>query len=215
MSNSPRFAKPVTHTGEVSPFVQRLSRLILRLWGWRIDRWQIPDDLKKIVIVGEHHTSNVDGFLLVLIVPAMGRRLSWLVKSELNLPIIGAMIRATGGVFVDRHQSKGTVSQVAERFQSEERLFLVLAPSSTRSKTDRWRKGFYYMALEADVPIGMGYLDYANKCAGVASLIKPSGDLASDAVHFREFYSQITALHPEKASDVAFDIPDDQTRKAS
>ncbi len=203
MTNSkPITPLPVRTTGEVPRRVQRLCRGVLRLFGWRLDRWAVPDDVKKILVIGEHHTSNLDSILMIIMVAAMGRRLNWLVKHELNQPIIGSLIRATGGIFVNRHHPSGTVGHVIEIFNARDEMFLVLAPSATRSKTDRWRTGFYYMANGADVPVGLGYLDYVQKCAGIGEVIRLSGDIALDEAHFQAFYQHITARYPQKASDV-------------
>ncbi|MEM6284502.1 MAG: 1-acyl-sn-glycerol-3-phosphate acyltransferase [Chloroflexota bacterium] len=199
--------RPVDPHGEVSPLTQRLARFALRVWGWQIEKWEVPDGMKKIVVAGEHHTSNVDGFLMVLIVASMGRKLSWLVKEELNQPVIGGMIRASGGIFVDRHAPKGTVGEAIDRINESEHIFLVMAPSSTRKKTDKWRTGFYYMALGAEVPIGLGYVDYARKKGGVGKVFMPSGDIKADEPIFQEFFADVTALHPEQASDVRLDPP--------
>jgi 1-acyl-sn-glycerol-3-phosphate acyltransferase len=199
---------PIETDAEVSPWLQRLCRALLRLIGWRVETWDVPLALSKVIVIGEHHTSNMDSFLMILIVAAMGRRLSWLVKSELDLPVIGAMIRATGGIFVDRHAPNGTVGQVVERIQNSERIFLVLAPSGTRSRSDRWRSGFYYMALQADVPIALGYLDYARKAGGVGNVIAPSGDIKADEPIFQQFFAGVTPRYPEKASTVRLEPPD-------
>ena len=202
MPTPPLAPLPIRDTGEVSRPVQRLCRGLTRLIGWRVRSWEIPDDVTKVIVIGEHHTANLDSYLMVIFVAAMGRRLSWLVKKELDLPVVGWLVRQTGGIFVDRHHPNGTVGHVIEIFERSDQLFLALAPSSTRSKTDRWRTGFYHMALGAGVPVALGFLDYGNNEAGIGKTIMLSGDMKADAEIFREFYAEITARHPEKASDV-------------
>jgi 1-acyl-sn-glycerol-3-phosphate acyltransferase len=191
---------------EVHPLVRWLARLVLRLWGWRVEQWVIPADVKKVVVIGEHHTANTDGFLMVLACAAMGRKLSWLVKSELDKPIIGAMIRASGGIFIDRSAPRGTVGQIIDHIDRSDRMFLVLAPSGTRSKTDGWRSGFYYMALGAEVPIALGYLDYKRKAGGIGKVMLPSGDVPADEALFQAFYQGITPRHPERASTIRLKV---------
>lgn len=198
---------PINPQAEVSVISQRLARLILRVLGWRIAEWEVPYTMDRVVVIGEHHTSNMDGFLMVFMTAAMGRKLSWLVKTELDQPIIGGWIRSSGGIFVNRHASKGTVGQVVDFINSKERVFLVLAPSGTRKRTDKWRSGFYYMALGAEVPIALGYLDYAKKEGGVGKVIVPSGDIKADEPIFQDFFADITAKRPHMASDVRLDPP--------
>lgn len=192
---------------EVHPLNQRLARLVLRLWGWRIEHWVLPPDVKKVVAIGEHHTANSDGFLMVLMTAAMGRKLSWLVKDELNKPVIGAMIRASGGIFVDRSAPRGTVQQAIDRIKQSDHIFLALAPSGTRSKTDGWRSGFYYMALGAEVPIALGYLDYKRKVGGIGMLMTPSGSIEADESTFQQFYKNVSARYPQKVSTVRLKPP--------
>lgn len=195
----PENAVPVE---QVHPWVKHLCRRLLKIVGWRADRWAVPPDVKKLVVIGEHHTSNMDSILMLLICGAMGRKLSWLVKAELDKPIIGAVIRATGGIFVDRHAKRGMVGQVVDKINALDEVFLVLAPSGTRQKTDRWRSGFYHIATRANVPLGLGYADYAEKTVGVGRLITLSGDMQTDEAVFREFYANIHARYPENASTV-------------
>ncbi len=196
-----------TPTDQVPRWLQRLARLVLRLWGWRVEKWALPPDAKKVVVIGEHHTSNWDSVLMLFLCAAMGRKLSWLVKSELDQPVLGALIRATGGVFVDRHAKRGTVAQVIDKINQSDHIFLVLAPSGTRSKTERWRSGFYHIAQGADVPLGLGYADYDRKAGGVGRLMMLSGDIEADLEVFREFYADVTPLFPEKASAVHMELP--------
>lgn len=211
----PHFPTPVQRNREVPVGLQRLCRMILRMMGWRIDRWELPDSTPKAVVLGEHHTANMDAILMIFMVTAMGRRLRWLVKSELNKPIIGTLVRWTGGIFVDRHAANGLVGQAVEMIDGSERMFLAMAPSGTRSKTNRWRTGFYYMALQADVPVGLGYLDYKHKVGGIGKLIQLSGDMKADERIFREFYKDIHARHPQNISDIVLDPSNAQKNQRS
>ena len=113
---------PLLKDAEISPVVQRMCRLLLRLFGWRIETWAIPYEMDKIVAIGEHHTSNWDGVMLILMITAMGRRFRWLVKKELDKPVLGAFIRLTGGLFIDRNAAKGTVAQVMDTINESDRI---------------------------------------------------------------------------------------------
>ena len=48
------------------------------------------------------------------------------------------------------------------------------------------------MALQANVPIGLGYLDYHKKEAGIARLLWPSGDIEKDMREIMAFYASIS-----------------------
>ncbi|MFC2065074.1 hypothetical protein ACFLXB_08265 [Chloroflexota bacterium] len=95
---------------------------------------------------------------------------------------------------VNRRENTSMVDQIAERFSENPDLIIGLAPEGTRSKVRYWRSGFYYIALKAQVPIVMAYLDYANKVVGLGPSIMPTGDIDADFEIIREFYSLENSL---------------------
>jgi 1-acyl-sn-glycerol-3-phosphate acyltransferase len=86
---------------------------------------------------------------------------------------------------------------MAELFEQHQRIAVMVTPEGTRSLRKQWKTGFYYAALKADVPICLGYLDYANKIAGVGPVIYPSGNLETDMRQIMDFYRPIQGKHPE------------------
>ena len=80
---------------------------------------------------------------------------------------------------------------------------IALSPEGTRKKTDYWRTGFYYMALAANVPIALGFLDYSTKTGGFGPLIWPSGDIEKDLQRIRSFYKNIRGKYPELEGTIA------------
>jgi 1-acyl-sn-glycerol-3-phosphate acyltransferase len=74
---------------------------------------------------------------------------------------------------------------------------VVFLPEGTRKRVTRWRKGFYYAALGAGVPITMAYIDFREKKAGIGPSFMPTGDLQKDFDTIRNFYKNITACKPE------------------
>ena len=62
---------------------------------------------------------------------------------------------------------------------------------------DDWKKGFYYIAQKANVPILMAYFDYKKKEAGFKGVFYPTGDADKDIRDIREHYRGVTACHPE------------------
>ena len=65
-----------------------LARFILRMIGWRVGGY-LPN-IPKGVIIGFPHTSNWDGFMLLVVAFAMGLKTRWLLKDTAAFfPIIG------------------------------------------------------------------------------------------------------------------------------
>jgi 1-acyl-sn-glycerol-3-phosphate acyltransferase len=81
---------------------------------------------------------------------------------------------------------------------------MVMAPEGTRRKTSGWKSGFYHIAVKANVPIGMAYLDYKNKDIGLTDFFTPSGDVEKDLIFFREFYKDKIGCRPENAAPIEF-----------
>jgi 1-acyl-sn-glycerol-3-phosphate acyltransferase len=81
-------------------------------------------------------------------------------------------------------------------------MWLALAPEGTRARTEHWKSGFYHLALAARVPVGLGFLDYGRRVAGVTSWLSLSGDQGQDLAHIRAFYADKTGLHPALAGEI-------------
>ena len=62
----------------------------------------------------------------------------------------------------------------------------------------RWKTGFYRVAEGANVPIILGYLDYAKKHAGLGPVIIPSGNYEEDLEKIMDFYRDKTAKYPDQ-----------------
>jgi len=65
-----------------------------------------------------------------------------------------------GGIPVYRHAPTGFVEQVAQQYQSHEKLHIAIAPEGTRSKVGKLKTGFLRIAKEADVPVLRTSIDY-------------------------------------------------------
>jgi len=178
----------------------RAARWFLRLAGWQIEG--AKPHLRRFVLVGAPHTSNWDFVLFLAFAAVLDVKFAWLGKRALFRPPLGRLMRRLGGIPVVRHQRENTVARMAQLFESRESLVLVLSAEGTRAYTPHWRSGFYHIARAADVPIVMGYLDYARRRGGFGPAILPSGDLRSDMDEMRDFYADKTARYPDRAGEV-------------
>lgn len=177
-----------------------IAGALLGLFGWRVEGTLPP--VKKMVIIAAHHTSNWDGLLLVLAAFRLRIRIHWMVKHTLMKPGLGLLIRALGGIPIDRTASHGVVDQMVDEFNRRDEMILVISPEGTRKYVTRWKRGFYYIAFNAGVPIVLGTPDYKRKRVIVGPSFMPSGDLEAEIELIREFYEDKTPLYPEKAGDI-------------
>ena len=132
---------------------------------------------------------------------AMRVHISWFGKHTLFIPPWGWLMRGLGGIPVDRRVPQTLVMQMVEKFRQSEDLVLAVPPEGTRSKVKVWKSGFYHIAAESGVPIGLGYLDYDRKLCGVGMFVTPSGNVTRDMNRIRSFYEDIRGKHPNLESE--------------
>jgi 1-acyl-sn-glycerol-3-phosphate acyltransferase len=176
-----------------------IAGFILKVFGWKVEN-NIPAGINKFVTIMAPHTSNWDFFLGWFGYMSLGIDSKYLIKKEAFVFPLGKIVTALGGLPVDRKASTNIVQQVAEMFNSSDHLIVTIAPEGTRSLSSNWKKGFYYIAMEAKVPIALGYLDYKNKIGGIGKMLIPSGNYEDDLIKIEAFYSQKVARFPENFS---------------
>jgi 1-acyl-sn-glycerol-3-phosphate acyltransferase len=176
-----------------------LCRLYLKIIGWKIGNTLDPS-VKKCVMVGAPHTSNLDYPIALATLYASGVHVRYLAKNSLFKFPLGILMRVTGGIPVDRSKHTNMVDAMIAMFALNKTLVLLIPAEGTRSYVKEWKSGFYHTAVGAKVPIAMGYLDYGKKVAGFGDLFYPTGDYQKDLVEIKNFYRRFTARHPEKSS---------------
>lgn len=192
-------ARPIQMRGS------RLAQGLLRLFGWRVQFDGLP--ARQGVLIVYPHTSNWDFVVGVLAKWAMGVPLAFWGKATLfDLPLFGRWLRWVGGVPVDRHNPRGAVGAMVERFararEADEFLWLALSPEGTRSYRDSWRSGFYQVATQADVPLALAFFDYRARCVGVDSYVRLSGDAERDMQTIERVLGSRSGCRPELAAPV-------------
>lgn len=179
-----------------------ISRLILKIMGWRVVS-DVPTQKKYIIIVSPH-TSNWDfiigrcfGYMLEIEAKYLG-------KSQLFRFPYGWIFRLMGGIPVDRTKHNNLVAFAIDLFKTKNELVLGLAPEGSRSKVDSWKLGFYHIAVGANIPIALGFLDYHKKEAGIGEMFLPSGDMQKDLQRIEDFYKTVTPKHMQKYNPKIF-----------
>jgi 1-acyl-sn-glycerol-3-phosphate acyltransferase len=122
---------------------------------------------------------------------------NYIAKKELFRFPMSIIVKATGGIPVDRSKSNNFVEAIIHKFDESDRLYLLMAAEGTRKRVSKWKSGFYYAAMGAGVPIMMGYLDYKNKVAGFGHVLYPTGNKEQDMAKIKQFYADKTGRHPE------------------
>lgn len=177
-----------------------ISRLFLKLTGWEPegDRPTPP----KFVLIAAPHTSNWDFPYLIALSAVYGVRLRWVGKHTLFRFPFGWLMRALGGISVDRRRSGNMVSRMAEIVREADEIALAVPAEGTRSRVEHWKSGFYHVAREAGVPIVLGFLDFKRRRGGFGPAIVPTGDLRADMDRIRAFYADKIGKNPERFGPV-------------
>jgi 1-acyl-sn-glycerol-3-phosphate acyltransferase len=180
------FTTPVVKT-----VLRALSLALLKLNGWRVEG-ALPDSASKSVLIAAPHTSNWDLPYTLMVGFALRLNLYWMGKASLFAPPFGAVMRWLGGIAVDRAKSNNLVAASAQALrEADGPLQLVVPPEGTRGRTRQWKTGFYFIALEARVPIVLAFMDYERKVAGLGPLFTPSGDVERDMEEVKRFYAGV------------------------
>ncbi|MCH5329191.1 MAG: lysophospholipid acyltransferase family protein [Coprobacter sp.] len=172
-----------------------LCRFLLSLAGWRVVV-RVPA-MDKCVICVAPHTSNWDFIIGKLAYLSIGRQAGFLIKKSWFFFPFNLIFKLMGGVPVDRDRRTDLTDQIVERFNSKERFAIAITPEATRKRNQEWKKGFYYIALKANVPIVLAYLDYGKKEVGLSRTVIPTGNYEEDMVIIKNSYRNVTARHPQ------------------
>jgi len=182
--------------------LERSAKISLRMIGWSLVA-ELPLT-QKFLLVGAPHTSNWDFPIALLMMAGLGLRLRWIGKDALFRGIKGPIMRGLGGIPVKRGARKNFVSQIVDLYNSRDEMVITIAPEGTRKYLDHWKTGFYHIALNAKIPVALGFVDYSKKTCGVGGYFIPSGDQAADLEILQEFYDDKTGKFPHQENKIRF-----------
>ena len=185
-----------------------LARRVLQLFGWAVRFHGLA--ARQGVLIVYPHTSNWDFAVGMLAKWSVGLQVTFWGKDTLfRLPLIGHWLRWLGGVPVDRGSAHGIVGQMARDLlaaRAQDRfLWLALAPEGTRRHAGGWRSGFYHVALQAQVPVGLVFLDYGQREAGVQRFIMLGGNMRADLKVIEAELGHRGGKRPALAAPIRFD----------
>lgn len=170
---------------------------LLRWLGWTplFPKERLP---KSIICVAPH-TSNWDFLIGYLYYKAFDpkRTPRFLMKKELFFFPLSILIKALGGLPVNRKLGASTLEQAIELLKESDHLHIGITPEGSRSRRSHWKSGFYRIALGAGVPIEIAKIDYARKEVGVIGQLIPSGDMEREIAEIRKLFSAEMARYPE------------------
>lgn len=170
-----------------------ISENILSALGWKITGY-FPN-INKSVVIFAPHTSYWDGFYGKLLIMQSDINHKFLSKKEYFKFPLNYFFKFYGSIPVSRN--KEYVDEVVALLEKSERLHIILSPEGQRAKTDHWKKGFYYMANRANVPIVVGFIDYKKKEIGIKGVIEDTSNMKETLSEICQMYKGVVGKNPE------------------
>lgn len=170
--------------------------ILYKRMGWKKE---ITIDFpKKYIICLAPHTSNWDFLIGQLYSRAENIKSNFLMKKEWFFWPMGVLFRSMGGIPVERSRHVSLTDRVAEAAIKAERFELAVTPEGTRSLATKWKRGFYFIALKAGLPIQLYAIDYKNKRIVCTKELVPSGDVEADMRLIMDYYRPYEGKYPGK-----------------
>ena len=171
------------------------SWLLYKQRGWTVNVNQPHPD--KFIICLAPHTSNWDFALGQLYSRAEGMKINFLMKKEWFFWPLGPIFKRMGGIPVYRQKKMSMTDSMAETAKNVDQFKLCITPEGTRKRVEDWKKGFYFIALKAGIPILLYGADYERKLIQCTKTIIPSGDLEKDMREIKLYFKDFKGKKPE------------------
>lgn len=172
-----------------------------RILGWRMQ--MDTSSAPRFILLAAPHTTNWDTMVMFHWACKHRRKVHYVIKKESeNWFLVGRFLRWTGAIFIDRDAPLSALKAILKASRANDRFILLFAPSGTRSYSEGWKPGFYYIAQKTKMPFLPVGADYVEKVGKVGELFYPTGDIDADIEAMRPFYEQIHAKYPERVSPI-------------
>lgn len=176
--------------------MKTISKLLFKFSGWEIIG-DIPPNINKAVMIIAPHTSLWDFLIGRLAFNILGLKAKFIIKKEFFKFPLGFFLKCWGGIPIERGDKSMALKQIELVIKNEDSIILIITPEGTRKPVKRWKKGFYKIALNNNLPILMGALDYSKKQAFISSPFMVSGNIEKDMMKIRNFYKNIQGKYPQ------------------
>jgi 1-acyl-sn-glycerol-3-phosphate acyltransferase len=176
---------------------QRFARTIVKLMRYKMVG-EVPD---TGILVGAPHTSNWDFITMLLVMWHGGAHPRVLVKKQLFKPPLGWILKAFGGVPLDRDNAGPVVRELVAEAGTGEPFRLILAAEGTRGKGEFWKSGFLRLSKETGLPITLAFFDPPTRTMGFGPTFHASDNVRADMDLVREFFADKHGIRPKNATE--------------
>lgn len=176
-------------------FLQNICKTILyKKMGWTTNI--TVDHPEKYILCLAPHTSNWDFLIGLLFSRAENMKINFLMKKEWFFWPLGVWFRHLGGIPVNRGKHTSMTDAMAETARREPNFRLCITPEGTRSLNTEWKKGFYFIAYKAEIPILLYAVDFNKRLIECTKVLVPSGDVEADMKIIKSYYKDYKGKNP-------------------
>jgi len=174
-----------------------IAKIVFWLTGWTVDASiEQRAAARNTVMIAAPLTSNYD------LVFAMGT--FWLMRLPVKFFIkdfytkwyFFGFFKWLGAIGVDRSKRSNLVDYATELLIERDDITIMVPAEGTRKAVEKWKTGFYHIAVKSGKNISLGYLDYGKKYAGILDII-PAGAQKATFDQIQSIYENVTAKYPE------------------
>lgn len=170
--------------------------LLYKKMGWTKEvTVEHPD---KYIICLAPHTSNIDFLIGQLYMRAESMKINFMMKKEWFFWPLGPIFRRMGGIPVIRSKHTRMTDAMAETAEREKSFRLCITPEGTRSLNPDWKKGFYFIALKAQIPVLLYGVDYEKRLIRCTKSFVPTGDIDKEMREIKDYFKGYKGRHPEQ-----------------
>ena len=174
---------------------QLIARAFWALGPWKLVVERVPD--RPTIFIGAPHTSNWDFVFMLAIGWRLRVKLRWLGKHTLFTGWKGPVMRALGGIPVDRRDPSRVLDEVISEVHAGKVFGLVITPDGTRSGHTHWKSGFYRIARATGLPVTLSFVDRTTMTTGLGPTFDLTGDVRADMDRIRAFFADKSGYLPE------------------
>ena len=176
-----------------------IGTLIMKFGGWT-EYYPENFAIDKSVMISAPYTSFWDYVYTISSFWKNGYTIKVLFEQKSHFGIRSAICKICDGINLTEIDGKMT-HHMSDVFNSTDKMMLIVPTEGSRKKVDRWKTEFYEIAIHANVPVLLGYLDYEDKIVGIGASINITDDFKSDMIKIQDFYKNFSAKYPENYNE--------------
>ena len=185
--------------------MKRIWIAIVKLCGWRL---LLPEagtrpELQRCIFVVAPHTAVSDFLVGAAYLWSLGVNGHVFIKKEFFRWPLGGLLKRLGCIPIDRgNRHNDMVGTAVREFAKGAPLSIAITPEATRKPVRRWKRGFWEIARQAEVPMVPAYIDFSRKEVGLFDAIQPSDDFEADVRQIRGLYCKEMAKRPNQFIEI-------------